>query len=47
MGELGYGEDVDEIEEQLQGSNSLLACVPRTQHPRLIRSVHRLCLLSI
>src|SRR5215213_4788484 len=47
VGELGYGEDVDEIEEQLQGGNSLLACVPRTQHARMIRPVHRLCLLSI
>jgi hypothetical protein len=36
VGELGYGEDVDEVEEQLQGRDPLLAAVPDAQHPSMV-----------
>ena len=36
VGELGYGEDVDEVEEQLQGRDLLLAAVPDAQHPSMV-----------
>src|SRR3712207_2244359 len=39
MGELGYGEDVDEVEEQLQGRDPLLAAVPDAQHPSMVESL--------
>ena len=34
VGELGDGKDVDEVEEQLQGRDSLLAPFPDPQHTR-------------
>jgi hypothetical protein len=43
VGELGYGEDVDEVEEQLQGRDPLLAGVPDAQYPSMVeplRHVH-------
>src|SRR5215217_6642844 len=41
MGELGYGEDVDEVEEQLQGRDPLLTAVPSAQHPPMVEPLHR------
>ena len=40
VGELGHSEDKDQVEEQLQRRNALLATVPRSQRTRVIGDVH-------
>ena len=40
VGELRHSEDVDQIEEELQGCDRLLATVPGSQHTRVIVDVH-------
>jgi hypothetical protein len=40
--ELGYGEDEDQVEEQLQGRDRLLAFVPGSQQITVSEDVHRL-----
>ncbi len=42
VGELRYGEDLDQIEEQLQGRGSLLPSVPGSQQPSVMGIVHHL-----
>jgi hypothetical protein len=38
---LGEGEDEDQVEEELQGCDTLLAPDPGSRHTSLIRDVHR------
>ena len=47
VGELRYGKDVDQIEEQLQRRDPLLPSVPGSQHTSVIGIVHHLPPVSI
>src|SRR5919112_5947891 len=42
VGELGHSEDKDQVEEQLQGRNALLATVRSSQRPPVIGDVHHI-----
>ena len=46
-GYLGEGEDEDQVEEELQGGDPLLAPDPGRRHTSLIGDVHRVDLLSL
>ena len=46
-GHLGEGEDEDQIKEELEGGNPLLAPDPGSRYTSLIGEVHRVHLLSI
>ena len=43
---LGEGEDEDQVEEELQGGDTLLAPDPGSRYTSLIGEVHRAHLLS-
>jgi hypothetical protein len=40
VGELGHGEDLDEVEEQLQGLGRQLSPIARSRQTSKIRDVH-------